>query len=99
MLTQFSTSKFVAVTPSDTLKVQFNDETNRTKYITVGGTGDVLAGIIGALLSKDVEPFNAIRIAAFLNGEAGNEAFNKKSYGLLATDIIEEIPGVLKRYI
>jgi len=67
--------------------------------MTVGGTGDVLAGIIGALLSKDVEPFNAMRVAAFLNGEAGNEVFSKKSYGLLATDIIEEIPGILKRYL
>ena len=67
--------------------------------MTVGGTGDVLAGIIGALLSKGVEPFNAVRIAAFLNGEAGNEAFRNKSYGLLATDIIEEIPDVLKKYV
>ncbi len=67
--------------------------------MTVGGTGDVLAGIIGALLSKGVEPFNAMRIAAFLNGEAGNEGFKKKSYGLLATDIIEEIPGILKKYL
>jgi ADP-dependent NAD(P)H-hydrate dehydratase / NAD(P)H-hydrate epimerase len=67
--------------------------------MTVGGTGDVLAGIIGALVSKKVEPFNAVRIAAFLNGEAGNEAFQKKSYGLLATDIIDEIPEVLKKYL
>jgi ADP-dependent NAD(P)H-hydrate dehydratase / NAD(P)H-hydrate epimerase len=67
--------------------------------MTVGGTGDVLAGIIGALLSKGVHPFEAARVAAFLNGEAGNEAFQKKSYGLLATDIIEEIPGILKRYL
>jgi hydroxyethylthiazole kinase-like uncharacterized protein yjeF len=67
--------------------------------MTVGGTGDVLAGIIGALLSKGVRPFNAVRIAAFLNGEAGNEAFQKKSYGLLATDIIDEIPTVLKKYL
>lgn len=82
---------------SDGKDVKLNKIHNES--MTVGGTGDVLAGIIGALLSKGVEPFNAIRIAAFLNGEAGNEAFNKKSYGLLATDIIEEIPGVLKRYI
>jgi len=67
--------------------------------MTVGGTGDVLAGIIGALLSKDIEPFNAIRIAAFLNGKAGNNVFDKKSYGLLATDIIEELPCVLKKYL
>jgi NAD(P)H-hydrate epimerase len=67
--------------------------------MTVGGTGDVLAGIIGALLSKGVKPFNAVRVAAFLNGEAGNEAFQKKSYGLIATDIVDEIPAVLKKYL
>lgn len=82
---------------SDGKEVKLNKIHNEA--MTVGGTGDVLAGIIGAMLSKGVEPFNAIRIAAFLNGEAGNESFNKKSYGLLATDIIEEIPGVLKRYL
>jgi len=67
--------------------------------MTVGGTGDVLAGIIGAFLARYVEPFNAIKMAAFLNGEAGNQVFQKKSYGLLATDIIEEIPTILKRYL
>lgn len=67
--------------------------------MTVGGTGDVLAGIIGALLSKGVKPFDAVRAAAFLIGGAGNEAFQKKSYGLLATDIIDEIPNVLKKYL
>jgi hydroxyethylthiazole kinase-like uncharacterized protein yjeF len=82
---------------SDGARTKLNKIHNEA--MTVGGTGDVLTGIIGALLSKGVAPFNAIRIAAFLNGEAGNEAFQKKSYGLLATDIIEEIPGVLKKYL
>ena len=67
--------------------------------MTVGGTGDVLAGIVGALLSKNVEPYNAARIAAFLNGEAGNHVFKTKSYGLVATDIIETLPLVLKNYL
>jgi len=67
--------------------------------MTVGGTGDVLAGIVGSLLSKGVESFNAARVGAFLNGSAGNSAFEKKSYGLIATDIIEEIPSVLKKYL
>jgi len=67
--------------------------------MTVGGTGDVLAGIITGLLSKEVIPYNAARIAAFLNGSAGNEAFQKKSYGLLATDIIDEIPSIFKKYL
>lgn len=85
----------------DVLSDSKNSKQNKVhnEAMTVGGTGDVLAGIIGALLSKNVEPFNAIRVAAFLNGEAGNEAFKKKSYGLLATDIIDEIPDVLKKYL
>lgn len=82
---------------SDGKDVKLNQIHNEA--MTVGGTGDVLAGMIGSLLSKRIEPFNVVRIAAFLNGEAGNEAFNKKSYGLLATDIIEEIPTVLKTYL
>jgi hydroxyethylthiazole kinase-like uncharacterized protein yjeF len=45
--------------------------------MTVGGTGDVLAGIVGSLLSKGIESFNAARIGAFLNGSAGNSAFEK----------------------
>ena len=82
---------------SDGEKTKLNKIHNEA--MTVGGTGDVLAGVIGALLSKGVKPFNAMRIAAFLNGEAGNEIFRKKSYGLIATDIIEEIPVILKKYL
>ncbi len=67
--------------------------------MSVGGTGDVLTGIIGALLSKHVPPFEASRAGLFLNGAAGNEVFAKKSYGLLATDLIAEIPTVLRKYL
>jgi NAD(P)H-hydrate epimerase len=65
--------------------------------MTVGGTGDVLAGICVGLLSKGVEPFDAARIAAFTNGAAGDLAFNDQCYGLLATDVIENIPSVMCR--
>ena len=82
---------------SDGKETKLNSVHNQA--MTVGGTGDVLAGIIGALLSKGVKPFDAARIGAFLNGAAGNIAFEKKSYGLIATDIIEEIPRVLKKYL
>ncbi len=82
---------------SDRETTKLNDVHNPA--MTVGGTGDVLAGIIGALLSKKTDPMNAMRMAAFLNGEAGNHVFQKKSYGLLATDIIEQIPLVLKTYL
>lgn len=78
-------------------EIKLNDTHNPA--MTVGGTGDVLSGITGAFLSKKLDPFIAARIAAFLNGYSGNQAFKKYSYGLLATDIIEEIPNVLKKYI
>ena len=82
---------------TDGTAVKFNDVHNEA--MTVGGTGDVLAGIVGALLAKQVPSFQAVQIAAFLNGTAGNLAFAKKSYGLLATDIIDEIPRVLHHYL
>jgi ADP-dependent NAD(P)H-hydrate dehydratase / NAD(P)H-hydrate epimerase len=76
---------------------KLNDFHNQA--MTVGGTGDVLAGLIAGLLSKKVEPFNAVCMGIFINGAAGNLAFKKYSYGLVATDIIEQIPNVLKKYL
>jgi len=67
--------------------------------MTVGGTGDVLAGIITGLLSKKTSIINAMRIAGFINGYAGNLAFNSFSYGMTATDVIDFIPEVLKKYL
>jgi NAD(P)H-hydrate epimerase len=73
---------------------------NRTgnAAMTVGGTGDVLAGVVGAMLAKDVSPFNSARIAAFTNGTAGDLAFDDMGYGLMPTDIIGRIPFVLNSF-
>lgn len=67
--------------------------------MTVGGTGDVLTGTVSGLLAQKATPFAAARMAAFTCGLAGNLVFEEKSYGLLATDIIEKIPLVLRRYL
>ena len=74
---------------------------NRTgnEAMTVGGTGDVLSGIAGCLLSKGMDPFHAACLAAFINGAAGDVAFQEKGYGLLATDVASRIPYVLRRYL
>lgn len=74
---------------------------NRTgnPAMTVGGTGDVLAGITGGLLAKGVSPFNSARIAAFTNGAAGDLVFKDIGYSMMATDIIEKIPLVLKSFL
>lgn len=74
----------------------------RTKFnytgnpgMTVGGTGDVLCGVVGGLLSKGSAPFDAARIAAFTNGCAGDLAFKVKSFGLTAADVAENLGRVL----
>jgi len=70
---------------------------NRTgsPYMTKGGTGDTLAGIIGALLARAIEPFEAAQAGCWINGKAGERAGHLKGEGMLATDLIDEIPHVL----
>ncbi len=63
--------------------------------MTVGGTGDVLAGLTGALFAKH-EALEAACAGAFINGAAGDMAFAEFGYGLLATDVIDYIPEVMK---
>ena len=67
-----------------------------TPAMTGAGTGDVLAGATAALLSKGMTPFDSACLAAYICGKAGEYAFEDKSYGLIATDVIDEIPHVLR---
>jgi NAD(P)H-hydrate epimerase len=64
--------------------------------MTVGGTGDVLAGVTGALACV-LPPEHAAAVAAFANGRAGDAVVEDRGYGLLATDLIDAIPGALRR--
>ena len=64
--------------------------------MTSAGTGDVLAGITSGLLSKGMGPFDAACLGAYISGKAGEFAFEERSYGLIATDVIDMIPKVLK---
>lgn len=63
--------------------------------MSVGGTGDALAGVCGALLAKGLSPFDAGRVGAWLTGRAGEVAAAAKGPGLVATDVVEALPGVL----
>lgn len=74
-------------------EVALND--TGTSYMTVGGTGDTLAGICGALLARGIDPFTAAQAGAYINGKAGEVAAERLKEGLLATDVIEAIPEVL----
>jgi len=63
--------------------------------MTVGGTGDVLSGVVGALLAQKVDPFEAAVAGAFVNGAAGDFVAGEIGYHLVATDLIDWIPRVL----
>ncbi len=67
--------------------------------MSVGGTGDVLAGLVGGLIGKGLSPFDAARLAAFANGYAGDIAFREFSYGMIATDVLDRIPAVLIEFL
>lgn len=66
-----------------------------TPAMSHGGTGDVLCGLVGALLAKGMAPFDAARLGAWLSGKAGERAARRMSYGLLATDVLDAVPHVL----
>jgi len=64
--------------------------------MTVGGTGDVLSGITGALFATSEDAFEVATAAAFISGSAGDAVFQDKGLSLLATDVVGAIPGILR---
>ncbi|MFA4859403.1 NAD(P)H-hydrate dehydratase [Methanoregula sp.] len=71
---------------------------NRTgdPAMTVGGTGDVLAGIAGALLCQ-LPAFDAACIAAYVCGRAGEAVVAGRGGGMLPSDLVDKIPAILFR--
>jgi hydroxyethylthiazole kinase-like uncharacterized protein yjeF len=67
---------------------------NATPWLATAGSGDVLAGFIGGLLAQSVPAFEAACAGVWFHGEAGTGI----GPGLIAEDLPEGLPGVLKRY-
>jgi NAD(P)H-hydrate epimerase len=78
---------------SDGKRVKLNFTGN--PGMTVGGTGDVLSGVVGAFLAQQVAPFEAAVAGAFVNGAAGDFVYAEKGAHMVASDIIRWIPSVL----
>jgi len=64
-------------------------------YLTKGGHGDVLAGICGALLARNLPAFESAATAAYIYGRAGHRAAHKKGESTKPTDVLKEIPSVI----
>ncbi|MGI0150431.1 MAG: NAD(P)H-hydrate dehydratase, partial [Thermoplasmata archaeon] len=62
----------------------------------VSGAGDVLDGVLATLLGAGAEPWEAARLGAYWVGDASSRVERRLGYGLIATDIIEELPAALR---
>ncbi|HID60660.1 MAG TPA: NAD(P)H-hydrate dehydratase [Hadesarchaea archaeon] len=64
--------------------------------MSVGGTGDVLSGIVGTFLAQGVDPFKAAVAGARVCGRAGDLCRREKGYEFTASDLIDKLPEVFK---
>lgn len=65
--------------------------------MAVGGSGDVLAGMVVSLLGQGMKPLEAAACAAWLHGAAGDLCAEEiGQYGMLPTDMLTRIPRLLK---
>ncbi|MDK2854193.1 MAG: ADP-dependent NAD(P)H-hydrate dehydratase / NAD(P)H-hydrate epimerase [Thermococcaceae archaeon] len=73
---------------------RYNKTGNRG--MTTGGTGDVLAGIVGALLALGNEPLRAASVGAFLNGIAGDMVREEMGENFTALEVAKKVPFAIK---
>jgi len=66
--------------------------------MTVGGTGDVLSGLVAGLLSKNRNALESAAAAAFINGLAGKAVQKRLGLHMTSMDLLEEIPTVMKPF-
>lgn len=71
--------------------------TTGTSWLATGGTGDVLAGVAGALLAAGLSPYDAGSCAAYLHGRAGTIAADGAP--LTAADVAAAIPEAIRSLI
>lgn len=65
--------------------------------LATAGSGDVLTGLIAALLAQGLSPFQAAQLGAFAHGRAGDMAQEEMGGpGLLASDLLNYLPRALR---
>ena len=78
-------------------KTTFLNE-KKTPAMTVGGTGDVLSGLVAGMLSKNRNPLESAAAATYINGLAGKAAQKKLGLHMTSMDLLEELPFVMKPF-
>lgn len=65
--------------------------------MATGGSGDVLSGVLGALLAQGMEVSEAARLGVYLHGLAGDKAASAQSaYSMMASDLLDALPHVFR---
>ena len=78
----------VVAAPDGAVRVVANGD----QRLATAGSGDVLSGVIGALLAAGLDPFDAAAAGAWIHAEAANR---HPASGLVAGDLVEALPAVL----
>jgi len=78
-------------------EIAFNG--NGNAGLTVGGSGDVLAGVITSMIAQGATPFEACKIGAFVIGYTGDYLYKQKDYCFSATDLALELPFAIKQIL
>ncbi|WP_297510790.1 NAD(P)H-hydrate dehydratase [Thermococcus sp.] len=79
---------------SDGKTWKYNKTGNRG--MTTGGTGDVLAGLVGALLALGNEPLRSASVGAFLNGLAGDMVKEELGENFTALEVAKKVPKAVR---
>jgi len=73
--------------------------TTGNQGMATGGTGDVLSGIIASFIAQGIPTPVASEIGVYIHGKAADAVKNDKGFrGLIASDIIQYLPGIIKTY-
>lgn len=67
--------------------------------MTVGGTGDVLSGLIGSLIARRLSLYDAARLGVFLACTTGDELFIERGTHYAATDLALHLPYTIQRLL
>ncbi|HOO96359.1 MAG TPA: NAD(P)H-hydrate dehydratase [Caldisericia bacterium] len=76
---------------------QYHINATGNSALSKGGSGDVLSGVIAALIAQNVEPYSASVLGSYLLGKSAERlSAETGTYGVLASEIAKEIPNLMK---
>ena len=70
----------------------------KTPAMTVGGTGDVLSGLVAGMLSKNRDSLESAVAATYINGQAGKIVQRKVGLHMISMDLIDVLPQAMKPF-